>query len=167
MTDRLILNKIIAKDINNIYEGLSHPDVIKYYGVSYNTIEETEEQMKWFEDSSQYWWIISSKKNHEFCGAAGLNDICTKSKKAEIGLWLLPNFWGKGIMKEVLPAICTFAFDSLNLHRIEGFVESKNKKCKSAMAKLNFAYEGTMKECEIKNGEFISVDIYALLNQNK
>ncbi|RZK20739.1 MAG: N-acetyltransferase, partial [Flavobacterium sp.] len=26
---------------------------------------------------------------------------------------------------------------------------------------LNFEYEGTMRDCEIKNGEFISIDIYA------
>ena len=32
------------------------------------------------------------------------------------------------------------------------------------MAKLDFEYEGTMKECEIKNGKFISLDIYAKLN---
>jgi len=31
------------------------------------------------------------------------------------------------------------------------------------MEKLNFEYEGTMKECEIKNGRFISLDIYAKL----
>ncbi len=32
------------------------------------------------------------------------------------------------------------------------------------MDKLDFTFEGTMKDCEIKNGKFISLDIYALLN---
>lgn len=32
------------------------------------------------------------------------------------------------------------------------------------MARLDFEYEGTMKECEIKNGQFISLDIYARFN---
>ena len=30
---------------------------------------------------------------------------------------------------------------------------------------LDFTYEGTMKECEIKNGKYISIDIYAKLNE--
>ena len=64
-------------------------------------------------------------------------------------------------MKEAMPLICNYGFDNLGLHRIEGFVESKNKNCKNAMAKLDFQHEGTMKECEIKNGKFISLDIYA------
>lgn len=62
-----------------------------------------------------------------------------------------------------MPAICNYGFNNLGLHRIEGFVETENKNCKNAMAKLDFQYEGSMKECEIKNGKFISIDIYAKL----
>jgi len=52
----------------------------------------------------------------------------------------------------------------MDLHRIEGFVETDNVNCKNAMKKLDFIHEGTMKDCEIKNGKFISLDIYAKLN---
>ncbi|MFK7971304.1 MAG: GNAT family N-acetyltransferase, partial [Bacteroidia bacterium] len=73
-------------------------------------------------------------------------------------------FWGKGIMPEVMPLICNYGFDALGLHRIEGFVDSDNQKCKNAMEKIDFVYEGTMKDCEIKNGQYVSVDIYAKLH---
>ena len=33
------------------------------------------------------------------------------------------------------------------------------------MAKLDFEHEGTMKDCEVKNGEYISVDIYAKIKK--
>lgn len=59
--------------------------------------------------------------------------------------------------------IYNYGFDELGLHRIEGFVETENKNCKNAMAKLDFQHEGTMKDCEIKNGQFISLDIYVKL----
>lgn len=52
---------------------------------------------------------------------------------------------------------------SLEFIEIEGFVESDNQNCKKAMAKLDFQLEGIMKDCEIKNGKFISVEIYAKL----
>jgi ribosomal-protein-alanine N-acetyltransferase len=64
-------------------------------------------------------------------------------------------------MKEAMPLICNYAFYILKLHRIEGFVNSGNKNCKRAMSKLDFEFERTMKDCEIKNEEFISLDIYA------
>ena len=66
-------------------------------------------------------------------------------------------------MKEALPLICDYGFNHLGLHRIEGIVETENSICKNAMDKLDFKLEGTMKDCEIKNGKFISLDTYAKL----
>ena len=54
-------------------------------------------------------------------------------------------------------------FNELELHRIEGIVETENINCKKAMAKLDFTHEGTMIECEVKNGKFINLDMYAKL----
>lgn len=162
-TNRLLLREITDFDLENIYNGLSNPEVIKYYGISFNSLEATKEQMTWFADSKQFWWAICSIDNETFYGAGGLNDLSKEHKKAEIGLWLLPDFWGNGIMREVMPLICNYGFEKLGIHRIEGFVESENKNCKKAMEKFDFQHEGLMKDCEIKNGKFISVDIYSKL----
>jgi len=62
-----------------------------------------------------------------------------------------------------MPKLFECGFQELGLHRIEGFVDSENIKCKSALEKINFTYEGTMRECEVKNGKQISVDIYSIL----
>ena len=75
----------------------------------------------------------------------------------------MPEYWGQGIMAEAMPLILDHAFNKIGLHRIEGFVESENKNCKKALAKLNFCLEGTMRECEIKNERFISLDVYSIL----
>ncbi len=158
-TERLLLREIVESDIQNIYNGLSNPFVIKHYGVSYDNLEATKEQMEWYNNRTQFWWAICSIDNQEFYGAGGLNDLSPKNKKAEIGLWLLPDFWGKGIMTEAMPLICNYGFEKLGLHRIEGFVETNNHNCKRAMAKLNFELEGTMKDCEIKNGEYIMISM--------
>ncbi len=164
-TDRLLLRNIISTDIEYIYKGLSHPQVIAHYGVSFDSLKATEEQMDWFEKASQCWWAICSRDNDSFYGAGGLNDISDIHKKAEIGLWLLPQYWGQGFMPEALPLICQYGFKELGLHRIEGFVESNNTNCKRAMSKMDFKLEGTMRDCELKDGQFISVDIYAKLNR--
>lgn len=165
-TNRLLLRPIRETDLENIYAGLSHPEVIKHYGISFDSLEATKEQMTWFSRPEQQWWAVCSLENGTFYGAAGLNDISWEHKKAEIGMWLLPAWWGRGIMGEILPLICDYGFEELGLHRIEGFVESGNKNCKNAMAKLDFRHEGTMKDCEVKNRKFISVDIYARLKES-
>ena len=164
-SNRLLLRPFIESDIESVFKGLSHPDIIKHYGVSFNSLEATKEQMNWFDNLEKertgMWFAVCSQDNKIFYGAGGLNDISKEHKKAEIGFWLLPDFWGQGIMKEAMPLICDFGFDKLGIHRIEGFVESDNTNCKNAMTKLDFQHEGTMKDCEIKNGDFISLDIYS------
>ncbi|HEY9184648.1 MAG TPA: GNAT family protein [Salegentibacter sp.] len=162
-TSRIILREIIETDLENIYKGLSDPEVIKYYGISFDSPQATKEQMTWFAEPSQYWWAICSPDNKTFFGAGGLNNLSKEHRKAEIGLWLLPGFWGQGIMREAMPLICAYGFQQLKLHRIEGFVETDNRNCKKAMAKLDFKHEGTRRNCEVKNGKLISIDIFAKL----
>lgn len=168
-TNRLLLRQFKETDLENVFLGLSHPDIIPYYGVSFSTLEETKEQMEFFTDletnGTGIWWAICSLDNSEFYGAGGLNSLSKEHQKAEIGFWLLPDFWGKGILSEAMPIICEYGFQNLGLHRIEGFVESKNINCKNAMRKSAFMHEGTMVDCEIKNGKFISLDIYARINK--
>ena len=158
-TKRLLLRKFIASDLENVYKGLSDPEIIKYYGVSYKTLEDTEAQMQFFVDLEKegtgIWWAVCSLDNKTFYGAGGLNSLNKVHKKAEIGFWLLTEFWGQGIMTEVMPIICNYGFDNLELHRIEGLVETDNLNCKNVMKKLDFKLEGTMKDCEVKNGKFM------------
>lgn len=164
-TERLCLRQFRQEDIDMVLYGLSHPGVIKYYGVHYDSLEATQAQMDWFAsletDRTGIWWAITSVEDGAFFGAGGFNDWSHEHQKAEIGFWLLPEYWGKGVMTEAMPLICDYGFGEMGLHRIEGFVESDNWNCKKALKKLDFKLEGTMIDCEVKNGRFISLDIYA------
>ena len=106
------------------------------------------------EGTSLCWAVCSLNITISF-GAGGPNSLSKEHKKAEIGFCLLKEYWGQGIMKEVMPVICNYAFENLGLHRIEGLVESDNLSCKNAMKKLDFNHEGTMQECEIENGKIM------------
>ena len=167
-TERFILRQFTDADLENVFRGLSHPDVIRYYGVRYDSLEATKEQMTWFSELEKngtgIWWAICSKDGQGFYGAGGFNGLDKTHKKAEIGFWLLPEYWGQGIMKEVMPCICQYGFEGLGLHRIEGFVDSKNGNCRNGLAKLDFNFEGTMVDCEIKDGNYISIDVYAMID---
>lgn len=166
-TGRLLLRQFRQSDLQHVFYGLSHPDVIQFYGVNYASPEATQAQLEWFWDleakNTGRWWAIVSPDDGIFYGAGGFYYWNHEHHKAEIGFWLLPEYWGKGIMSEAMPVIEDHAFNTLNIHRLEGFVESKNTLCKKAMEKLQYTHEGTMRDCEIKNGAFISLDIFAKL----
>ena len=84
-SERLLLRQIVQEDIHDIFKGLSHPEVIKYYGVSYKTLEETQEQIDWYrgleENETGIYWAICSVDNSTFYGVGGLNNLDKKNKK--------------------------------------------------------------------------------------
>jgi len=123
--------------------------------------------MQWYADLKKnktgIWWGIYDIEENQFYGAAGFNNLDKKHRKAEIVFWLLKEHWAKGIMKQLMPKLFEYGFISLDLNRIEGYVVSENLKCKKTLKKVNFSYEGTMRECEIKNGKKINLDLYSIL----
>lgn len=76
-SDRLVLRQFTADDLGNVFKGLSHPDVVPFYGVSFATKDETKEQMTWFaeleKNETGIWWAHCSVKDNVFLGAGGLN----------------------------------------------------------------------------------------------
>ena len=170
LTDRLLLNSISSKDRENIYQGLSNPAVIKYYGVSYSSLEETDEQMNWYtnllKSNSGIWWAIRNSDTSEFLGAIGINDLHSEFRRAELGFWLLPEFWGKGFIKEAADRVIGYLFKEIEIHRLEAYVETENKNSCKLLKKLGFQHEGRMVDCEIKNDNYISTDLFALLNSD-
>ena len=166
-TDRFYLKEVSADDIVNIHRGLSDFEVTRHYAVHFATLEDTKEQMDWYADLKRtgtgVWWCIYDKTTDQFLGAGGYNNLEKEHRKAEVGFWLLKEHWGKGILKEAMSAILNMGFYSLNLLRVEGFVDHENQKCKKALEKVNFTFEGTMRSCEIKDGKALDVDIYSML----
>lgn len=166
-TDRLLLRQIVSTDINNIFKGLGHPEVIKHYAVSFLTLQATQEQMDWYanmiKDDTGRCWAICSKDNIEFYGVCTLSSWNKAHRKAETGYWLLPQFWGKGIVSEALHAAFKYGLEEMNLHRITAEVEDDNPASIAVLKKLGFNKEGTLNACEIKDGRFINLDVFALL----
>jgi ribosomal-protein-alanine N-acetyltransferase len=165
-TARLVLRQFKEWDLENVFLGLSNPRVIKYYGVHFNTLEETKKQIEWFaeleKDETGIWWAVCSADNLIFYGAVGLYYLNRELNKAELGFWLIPEHWGKGIISESVLLALEYGFKKMHLKRIEAEVETENIPSISVLKKLQFFYERTKKDCEIKNGSYISLDVYAL-----
>lgn len=166
-TDKIMMRPFEETDLENVFNGLSNPEVIRYYGVSYDSMEACKEQMRWYKELQQNntgaWWAICSLDNKVFYGASGVSGYSEKHHKAEIGYWLLPEFWSSGIITTAASLVCLYAFELFPLHRIEAIIEPENTSSKKVMQKLGFHYEGTMRDAEIKNGKYIDLEMYSRL----
>jgi ribosomal-protein-alanine N-acetyltransferase len=168
ITERFLLEQVVPEDQQFIFEGLSHPDVIAFYGVRYDSFEATKKQMDWYEkiyeEGTGVSWKIVDKVSRKKIGVIVYYFFKPEHKKAEVGFWLLPEYWNKGITCEVLQAVIEYCQKEKDIHRLEAFVEEENAASSRVLQKVGFIYEGTLRECEIKNGKYINLLIYALFN---
>jgi ribosomal-protein-alanine N-acetyltransferase len=167
-SERIVLRTISPGDQEHVFRGLSHPDVVRYYGVRFDSPEATQEQMAWYarlvREGTGHWWAIRSAENDSFLGAVGLNNIVAVHRRCELGFWLLPEHWNKGYVSDALPLVIAHAFSDLGLHRIMAEVEVANTASARVLERAGFVHEGTLRECEMKDGRYLSLAIYALLN---
>lgn len=167
-TARFRLRRIVPADIGVVFRGLSDPAVIAHYGVSYETLEATQRQMDWFEEilaaGTGAWWGISDPApGAPLIGACGLNDIHAEHRRGELGYWLLPGHWGRGIATECVGAMLDHAYGAMGLHRVAAEVEVENHTSRRLLDRLGFRLEGIRRDYERKHGSFIDLMIYARL----
>lgn len=166
-TERLLLRPVEPADQQKIFEGFSHPEVTRYFDITYPTFESTAVQMEWYannrNENSGYAWVVCDKHTQEFMGVFSLYYINTKHQRAELGYWLLPPFWNKGYATEILTAILHHAKTDLHLHRIAAEVEQGNTASIQLLGKNGFERDGILRDYEIKDGKFQHLEIWAVL----
>ncbi|MES2071759.1 MAG: GNAT family protein [Pseudomonadota bacterium] len=167
-TARFLLRHIVKDDIAQVFRGLSHPQVIRYYGISYDSLAATQDQIDWYqqllEQKTGIWWGICQRHAPaELIGACGFYEWDQANRNADMGYWLLPEHWGGGVMRECLAAILGHAFQQMSLHRIEAEVEPDNLPSSRLLRQLGFSLEGKRRQCEWKNGHFVDLEYYSLL----
>lgn len=159
--DHLALRRIRRTDIGEIFAGLSHPRVILHYGVSYSSLEDTLEQMDWYDrivsEGSGIWWGIANREDDKLLGACGFNDWNTEHRTIDLGYWLLPAYWRSGIMRRALPVVLRHAFCDMDVHRIHADVEPENLASFNLLKRIGFTHEGTLRDVEYKDGKYLSL----------
>lgn len=167
-SQKINFKPITLDQIEKISNGFEDPIVMKFFPISHSEINHFLSEIIHFPDEvtnpSELWFAIMSKETNEFMGITGLNKIEHQHSKAEMSLWLFEEFWGKGVWGESVRNFSIFAFEKLNLNRIEIFVDTRHESWfKKAITNLKYSHEGCLRDFEHKNNEFISYDVFSML----
>lgn len=91
------------------------------------------------------------------------NDVSRRS--AEIGYWLGEEFWGRGIVTEVLIAVSEHVFANYDICRLYAHVFEWNPASARVLEKAGYAFEGRMRKSVTKDGQTIDKLMYALVRE--
>ena len=74
---------------------------------------------------------------------------------AELGYWLSPTFWGRGIMTEAVIAVTSLAHDHHGLKRVYALPFDANVASIRVLQKAGFDLEGRLRCSAFKDGRFV------------
>ncbi|MFD3270089.1 GNAT family N-acetyltransferase [Paenibacillus dendritiformis] len=146
----------------------SDPEVTKFMNINCFTDEnQAKDMIKLLDELSQdnkaIRFSIIEMESNEIIGSCGYNSIDFENAKAEIGYDIAKAFWGRGYASEAICSLLDYAFSSLKLNRIEAKVEPENVNSVKVLQKLNFTFEGTLRQYEQVNGKFNDLNMYSKL----
>ena len=88
-----------------------------------------------------------------------------KHAQLELGWVVHPDFQGKGYAREAAVAIRDFAFETLNPHRIQAFLDARNEASAGLCQRLGMRREATILEEQYNDGEWQDTALYGVLRR--
>lgn len=131
-TERLTFKYTDMEDVDHIFALRSSPIVRKYI---MQPLAKNEEEavkhinklMHFLADDVAIAWTLINKTSNKKLGEICLWNFSEDKKTAEVGYYLLPEYFNKGFMSEALQAVLNFGFNTLKLNTIEAFTHLENK----------------------------------------
>jgi RimJ/RimL family protein N-acetyltransferase len=97
-------------------------------------------------------------------GGAGVVPISQYGgRAAEVGYWLGPEHWGRGLASAVVETLVPYAFGVLGMQRVQAGVFGWNGASARVLEKNGFLLEGRLREAVYKDGATTDLLLYGLV----
>lgn len=134
-------------------------------------ITKSSDDTKAFIESSKKQYAVNNGFNAgiwykgEFAGVIGYHDINHSKKEVSIGYWLDEKYIGKGIMTKACREFIDYAFNTLELNRVEIRCAEDNLKSRAIPERLGFTKEGVIRDGELLNHGYVDCVVYGILRR--
>lgn len=166
-TERLILRRYESRDLEDLYEYLSDPEVVKYEPYKPMNINEVKDNLNW-RISTDEMIAVELIDTHKMIGNIYLGK--REFETIELGYVFNEKYWSNGYAYESCNALIKDAFNN-GIHRIYAECDTENKNSWKLLENLGFEKEAHFKEniyfWKDENGSPIwkNTYVYSLLNR--
>ena len=150
-TERLVLRQLTFKDEDEILKLRADNKVNKYLNRQpCKSIEDARVFIETINNNiknhQSVYWAITQNGNDRLIGTICLYDFTSDNTKAEIGYELLPEFQGKGFMREALFMVLEYGFQTIGLTAIAAYTHPKNPRSTRLLESFNFKEKSKVSE---------------------
>jgi RimJ/RimL family protein N-acetyltransferase/ubiquinone/menaquinone biosynthesis C-methylase UbiE len=143
-TDRALVRHWIPDDLPAFQQLATDVRVLRYIGDGQPW---SDERVRRFVDggikaqTSRGWalWPVVLKSQNRLVGICGFN--AAFAPEVEIGWWLAPEQWGRGLATEVAGAVMEYGFGRLGLDRLISVAQPTNRASIRVMEKLGMTFD--------------------------
>lgn len=106
-------------------------------------------------------------KEHKFIGLIGFHYTDRDNHKTEIGYWISELHQKKGIVTKAFITLCKYAFNELNINRIQVRCAMGNEPSRRIPLKLGFSLEGVERQGEWNNhNAYHDLQVFSLVKSD-
>lgn len=168
--ERVRLRPLLEADVPALFEIFRDPEVMRYWSsppladiaAAHALLADIRGH---FEAKTLFQWGVARLDDDRVVGTTTMFQIDHDHRRAEIGFALGRAYWGQGYASDAVTALIRFAFDSLDLHRIEADPDPQNAASIGVLVKQGFKREGLLRERYFLNGEPQDAEYYGLLRR--
>jgi RimJ/RimL family protein N-acetyltransferase len=169
MGRRVMLREPTQADGEQLFAYTTNPLITRFLAFdSPRTIEDTRQFIQRCEEhrrqDREYVFVIADRGSDVPRGVTALRHLDPPARTAQIGTWVRRDDWGAGVNTESKALLLDYAFNVLDLHRIEARIAIANHRSRRAFERLGGRREGTLKESFYKDGAFHDQGLYAILS---
>ena len=104
--------------------------------------------------------------NGDLIGAISLNKAGLFNR-AELGYWIGVTHWNQGYCTEAAKAVLEYGFKVLGYHKISARHFAGNLSSGRVLEKAGMRREGSLQDDVIKDGRYITVELYGIVNSGE
>lgn len=158
--ETVLLRRLKADDYQYLEKFvLFEPEIWEFSLVSLTDIKELKQYidtaLKLYAQGTEYPFIVFDKQSEQYAGCTRFYDIQTTNKTLQLGYtWYGKDFQGTGLNKNCKLLLLQFAFEELQMERVEFKVDNRNKKSIAALKSIGCTQEGILRShLLLSNGE--------------
>lgn len=156
---KLCFRTLDTRDTKAVHSYASDQNVKRFIGWPLmKTMDETrgyiEEMLRREAVGTHLYASIVLKETGAHIGTAMIFNFDKEANQAEVGYVFHSSSWGKGYGTEAVALMCAFAFDFLNLHKLNARVVDANIGSARVLEKNGFQLEGRLRDHHFIDGSY-------------
>jgi len=169
-TTRLRLRPFAATDAEALYALQSNASVLRYWDSPPWTDPDRAQRFldacrEMAETGTGIRLAIDRLADDGFIGWCSLTRWDPTHRSAALTFCLDDAAWGQGYATEATGALLQWAFESLDLNRVQAETDTRNHASARVLEKLGFVREGTLREDCVVDGELSDSWVFGLLRR--